>query len=97
MLLPLAHVIYERSLGNGFHTGRHPQSTPSSCCGNRRWWWGDVGGFHKINVLENAVVIKRVASGQSRLSETNTINLQQRRGVNGNTRRIRKNVQKKRS
>lgn len=54
------------------------------------------GGGYKINALENAVVIKRVASGQSRLSESNVIDSQQRSGVNADTRRIRKKAQEKR-
>lgn len=51
---------------------RGPACPPSSvrsrfrAARSRRWWRGCWGGFHKINVLENAVVIKRAASRWSR-------------------------------
>lgn len=57
--LPLAiQVIYELSLANDFHTGLYTVSSPLSLHTVKR-------KIHRINVLENIVVIKSVASSRA--------------------------------
>lgn len=76
--LPLAiQVIYELSLANDFHTGLYMVSSPQSLHTVKR-------KIHRINVLENIVVIKSVASLNAAketfqlFTQISTINLQGR-------------------